>query len=79
MQTLIVVGSQGCGKTQLAERMRDFFGFSQVFDTPHKTKVIPSGVLYLTDAISNPPADARILSFGEAKRLMGLEDWTPAR
>lgn len=78
MQTLIVVGSQGCGKTQLAEQMRDFFGFSQVLDSPHETEVIPSGVLYLTNAISNPPDDARILSFGEAKRLMGLEAWAPA-
>lgn len=77
MQTLIVVGSQGCGKTQLAERMRAFFGFSQVIDTPHETNVIPRGVLYLTDSVSNPPAHARILSFTEAKQLMGLENWAP--
>jgi hypothetical protein len=77
MQALIVVGPQGCGKTQLAGQMLDFFGCTKLLDS-WEGEPLPDGALALTNSFQNVPVNERILSFTEAKRLMGLEDWTAA-
>ena len=77
MQALFVVGPQGCGKTQLADQMAEFFGCTEVLDL-WEGEPPQEGALVLTNSFRDVPMDGRILSFSEAKRLMGLEDWTPA-
>jgi hypothetical protein len=77
MMTVIVVGPQGCGKSQLAQQMLTYFSCTQLVD-PWEGQTLPAGSLVLTNCMGTPPEDAVILSFDEAKELMGLADWTPA-
>jgi hypothetical protein len=77
MKTLIVIGPQGCGKTQLSQRILEFFGYTQLVDDLEEGEPYPKGALVLVSGVNNPPADARILAFWEVKEMMGMADWTP--
>jgi hypothetical protein len=58
MQSLVVYGPKGCGKTKNAARLAKHFGLSQIIDDWCEGQTIPAqGALVLTQS---EPADVRL-------------------
>ena len=70
--TVIVHGSQACGKTRNSEKIRKFFGCSHVVDDWMNHDEVVSGALHLTFEKPNEKAGRKaiIVSFENLKDLM---------
>ncbi|MCS3467414.1 DNA polymerase III delta prime subunit [Pseudomonas sp. JUb42] len=83
MKPLIVVGPQGCGKTQLAQTMAEFFGCEHIVDPLESHDPLPSGTLALTNVEPILSGNPRVLSFDAAvSQLIAAgkiaADWHPS-
>lgn len=73
MRSIIVHGSQGCGKTSAAQALRRHFGCTQIIDEWDGRVPLPGGALVMTNLPPHrfrAPANASVIEFARALRLL---------
>ncbi len=68
LQTIVIYGPQGCGKTQHAQALATHFSCLFIADEWDGVQPLPDGVLALTNVNppENPTDTARWISFSDA-------------